>query len=85
MGLLDKGSLLKHRNLGYVVRINDVQKGNYVLGWTTQPESRLTEVLLKGPWSASDLVREFVPQLTESKWDRLLDDDRFFEDAQPQE
>ncbi len=86
MGFLDKGSVLKHKHLGYVVRINDIQKGDYVLGWLEKPEHRFTEVLLKGPWSASDLVREFSPQVHASRWDRLMDDHNILsDDAHPQE
>lgn len=81
MGFLDKGSLLKHRRLGYIVRINDIQNGNYVLGWRDRPEHRLTELLLRGPWSAADLVRAFSPQIqVSSKWDRLLDDSQILDE-----
>jgi hypothetical protein len=75
MGFLDKGSLLKHKHLGYVVRINDIQEGVYTIGWLEKPEMRITDFLLKGPWSAMDLVREFMPhKFNVSRWDRLLDD-----------
>jgi hypothetical protein len=78
MGFLDKGSFIKHRNLGFVVRILEVEDGVYSLGWTKAPDPNrrfVDRLLLNGPWSASDLVREFAPYQEEpSRWDRLLDD-----------
>lgn len=86
MGFLDKGSVLRHKHLGYVVRITDIQRGNYVLGWVERQETRFTDILLQGPWSASDLVRDFCPQIQASRWDRLLDGGTILsEDAHPQE
>jgi hypothetical protein len=74
MGFLDKGSFIRHRNLGFIVRINDVKDGIYTLGWTVPPETNsLDPYLLRGAWTASDLVRHFTPHVLESRWDRVLD------------
>jgi hypothetical protein len=74
MGFLDKGSLLKHRNLGFVVGITDIQNGLYQLGWAHPEKDRFVRYALNGPWTAADIVREFSPQIQASKLDRLLDD-----------
>lgn len=82
MGFFDKGSLWKHRNLGYVVNITavDAELG-YALGWANPleqaPESRL---LLSGYWTAASLVKEFVPLVAATKWDRLLDGESALEE-----
>lgn len=76
MGFLDKGSLLKHRNLGFDVMIIDIVQGQYLLGWANPlGEDPWARHLLSGKWTAADIVRDFNPQIQSSKWDRLLDDD----------
>jgi len=82
MGLFDKGSLWKHRNLGYEVIITQIDEElGYALGWANAEEqSPLAGYLLRGYWTATELVKEFTPTIAATKWDRLLDDDVLGED-----
>jgi hypothetical protein len=78
MGFLDKGSRIQHRNLGFVVRIQEVVDGRYRLVWDRITSEDLKQETLfhhvfRTTFSALDLVRDFVPLVEETKWDRLLD------------
>lgn len=75
MSFFDKGSFIKHKNLQLTARIIDVTDGRYRLKWATidDPQDRLSDYALRGTWTASQLIQEFTPIVSESRWDRLID------------
>jgi len=76
MNVFAKGAVWKHRGLELVVNITNVLESGYTLGWANASDADgLSAYLIRGIFTAEDLVRDFSPVLVTDKWDQLLDDD----------
>ena len=80
MTFFSKNSRWRHKTLNICVRIHERYEGGYRVVWETPLEQHpLSDLLLKGLFTATDLVRDFVPVVPKpTRLDRLLDAD--FED-----
>jgi len=73
MDLFAKGSRWKHRNLGHLAHILELDGDRYLLAWAEPCEDPLARHLLSGRFTAVDLVQDFTPVAEEStRWDLLL-------------
>lgn len=77
-----KGCLLKHRNLGLIAHIREVdEEGRLHLSWAEPSEDPMDRYLLSSSsWSVVEALREFTPILStanhaESRIDLLLADE----------
>lgn len=78
MNLFAKGARWKHRNLGFVVAIsNDPEPGKdvYTLTWDHFEPDPMGFSMIRGSWTAAEIVQNFSPIKPWTKWDALLSDE----------